>query len=218
MFKTVFFVLMISLWSLPLLCRAEPLDVYRHCRSLPEKSRSQCFENAIEKAGAEFAEKRRDVQMRRDRIAPSDVSGALRAKSRELGAALNLVVGMLAPHGDRGYYDLICLVILLEFYTQEKFWENMDTAQNLMTRQQFDLVVQPLYEMCKKSRDPVICNKGIEEFYKGMEDEKAIERFAMAIGRTSELVMGVFSRMVADAVQDLEKALRESNPRLADVK
>lgn len=207
----VFFLLIVG-FAVP--CLSAPLDDFRECRKQPEESRSQCFAQAIEKAQVRYSERRRDSQLRRDRFASPDVSGGMRSKSREIGAALNLIGGMVASPGNRGYYDMICLVILLEYATQEKFWEIVDTDSNYMSRQQFDDALQPLHEMCKKSLDPVVCNHGIEEFYKAIGDEQTVAKFATAIGRSPEQVMGIFIRLVAEAVQVFMTGIRESNPRM----
>ncbi len=209
--KMVFFLLIVSV-AVPSL--SAPLDDFRECRSQPEESRSQCFAQAIEKAQVRYSERRRDSQLRRDRFASPDVSGGMRSKAREIGASLNLIAGMVAPPGNRGYYDLICLVILLEYATQEKFWEIVDTDSHFMSRQEFDTALQPLHNMCKKSLDPVVCNHGIEEFYKVIGDEQTVAKFATAIGRSSEQVMGIYTRLVAEAVQAFMIGIRESNSRM----
>ncbi|MBO4300591.1 MAG: hypothetical protein J5861_03215 [Desulfovibrio sp.] len=209
-------ILFVLMSCVPLPCLAEPLDVFRQCRALAEGDRSPCFAQAIEKAQTRFSEKRLDSQLKREHFAPPDVSGGMRSKSRELAAALNLIVGMLAPPGDRGYYDLICLVMLLEYSTQEKFWEIVDSDRQYMSRSEFDEAVRPLQDMCKKSLDPVVCNHGIEEFHKAMDDEQNIAKFATAIGRSYDQVMGIFARLVAEALQEFEIAVKESNPRVAE--
>lgn len=196
-------------------CQAAPLDDFRECRTLAEDARSKCFAEAIEKAQTQFSFMRFDAQRKRDSFAPSAVSSGMRAKSGEVGAALNLVVGTLAPPGDRGYYDLICLVLLLEYSTQTRFWAEVDTQEPTTGVASLKDSLSALQDMCKKSLDPVVCNQGLEAFSASLNNKRTINNFAAAIGRSPQHVMAVFTHLVAEACQVLVTAIRESNPRMA---